>query len=68
MKRILLLLLPHLVVIGSLMLLVFLVLNEFNPYMGFLSSDVTRWFYLIYALAALSLAITSIIRSRRNKP
>lgn len=66
MKRIILLLLPHLVAIFSVMLLVFLVLHEFNPYMGFLSSDVTRWFYLLYAVSALSLAVTTIVGNRRQ--
>ena len=66
MKRIILLLLPHLVAIFSVMLLVFLVLHEFYPYMGFLSSDVTRWFYLLYAVSALSLAVTTIVRNRRQ--
>ena len=66
MKRILLLLLPHLVAIGSVMLLIFLVLNEFNPHMSFLSSGTTRWFYLLYAVSALSLAVTAIVRNRRQ--
>ena len=67
MKRFLLRVLPHLVLILAVMLLVLVVLNEFNPYMGFLSSGVTRVYYIIFAVLALALSIADAVRDRRKK-
>ena len=58
--------LPHLVVILAVMLLVFVVLNEFNPYMGFLSSEITRIFYIVFAVLALVLGVVCVARDRRG--
>ena len=62
MRRIL----PHLLLIGAVMLLVLLVLSFFNPHMGFLSSDVTRVFYAVLGVVAVAEAVVSIVRDRRG--
>ena len=49
-------LLTHLTVILSLMFVVFLILDQFNPMMNFIDNDGSRW--LLFALC-----LSSILRS-----
>ena len=49
-------LLTHTTVILSIMFLVFLILDQFNPMMNFIDNDVSRW--LLFALC-----LSSILRS-----
>ena len=42
--------LPHVCIVLSLTVLVLLILNLFNPFMGFLSSAVSLWFLLALCL------------------
>ena len=67
MKRFLERFLPHLVIILAVMGLVLQVLNEFNPYMGFLSGDATRVWTLCFIVLALVNAIVSVVRDRKGK-
>ncbi len=42
-------LLPHISIAMSFVLVLLVILNEYNPAMGLLSNDVSKVFYLIYA-------------------
>ena len=58
--------LPHALMILAALFLVLLVLNEFNPYMGFLSSDVSKLFLLAFCAVALANGVVAVIRDRRE--
>lgn len=60
--------LPHLVIILSVVFMVFLVLNRFNPMMGFLSNKYSRPMLWVFCVAALaeSILLVSIHRRRRR--
>ena len=66
MKRFLRAALPHAVLVLALMFLVLLVLHEYNPYMNFIGSSVSRVWLLAFCLLALANAVVCIIRDRRQ--
>ena len=53
-------LLPHLFMILSVMLITFLILNGFNPTMGFIENEITETGLYVFGFAAL---INGILRS-----
>lgn len=55
--------LTHLTVILSLMFVVFLILDQFNPMMNFVDNDASRW--LLFTLC-LSIILRSILYWRRS--
>ena len=57
--------LPHICIVLSLTVLVLLILNLYNPFMGFLSSAVSLWFLFALCLAALATAILLVRTDRR---
>ena len=59
-------LLPHIVIDMSVCFLVFLVLNNFNPMMAFLSNKYSRVLLVIFCVSALAESIVLIIRQRRE--
>ena len=58
--------LPHICIVLSLTVLVLLILNLFNPFMGFLSSAVSLWFLLALCLASLATAIILVWTDRQK--
>ena len=58
-------LLTHLTVILSLMFVVFLILDQFNPMMNFVDNDISRW--LLCALC-ISGAGQSVLHWKRDAP
>lgn len=58
--------LPHICIVMSLTVLVLLILNLYNPFMGFLSSPVSLWFLLALCLSALATAIVLVRTDRHN--
>ena len=57
-------LLSHLIVILSLMFVVFLILDQFNPMMNFIDNDISRW---LLAALCLSGAAQSILYWREAR-
>lgn len=64
MKRLQIFLAHANIVLGA-VFIVLIVLNKFNSGMQFLSSSVTRWFLLLFCLAAILLGVVSIYLYRR---
>ena len=58
-------LLSHLTVILSLMFVVFLVLDQFNPMMNFVNNDISRW--LLALLCASGTAQSVLYRIGRRE-
>ena len=58
--------LPHICIVLSLTVLVLLILNLYNPFMGFLSSAVSICFLFALCLSALATAILLVWTDRRN--
>lgn len=54
-------LLPHATLILSLMVLTFFVIDRFNEYMAFMSSEISKWVIAGLALCALLSAIRLIL-------
>jgi len=54
-------LLPHATLILSLMVLTFFVIDRFNEYMAFMSSELSKWVIAGLALCALLSAIRLIL-------
>ena len=57
--------LSHIGVIFSGVFLTLVILNRYNPAMGFLTSTISQIFILIYCLTVLMLAIATITDNRR---
>ena len=57
--------LSHIGVIFSGVFLTLVILNRYNPAMGFLTSTISQIFILIYCLTVLILAISTIADNRR---
>ena len=57
-------LLPHLFMILSVMLITFLILNGFNPTMGFIENEITETGLYVFGFAALINGILTIIIDR----
>lgn len=60
-------LLPHATLILSLMVLTFFVIDRFNEYMAFMSSEISKWVIAGLALCALLSAIRLILMDQ-TKP
>ena len=58
--------LPHAVMVLAVMFMVLLVLNGFNPRMGFISSDISRKWLWAFCVLALINGIVTVIRDRRE--
>ena len=58
--------LPHVIIDLSLVFMVFLVLNKFNPMMGFLSNKYSQALLWVLCVCALAESILLIIFSRRE--
>jgi len=54
-------LLPHATLILSLMVLTFFVIDRFNEYMAFMSSELSKWVIAGLALCALATALRLIL-------
>lgn len=59
--------LPHLCIVFSLMYLVLLILNIYNPYMGFISGVTSLWCLAVFCIIALATSITLIFTDRHNR-
>ena len=59
-------LLTHLTVILSLMFVVFLILDQFNPMMNFIDNDVSRWFLFALCLSGILRSILGWRHSGRE--
>ena len=59
-------LLSHAVIILSLSLITFFILDIYNPMMGFLSSRYSRVILCLYFVLSLALGIVSAAKSRRS--
>ena len=57
--------LSHLTVILSLMFIVFLILDQFNPMMNFIDNDISRW--LLAALCCGGIAQSALYWYREEK-
>ena len=65
MKKLLMFLgrvLPHVVLIFSLVLGTMLVLHQFNPRMGFLTSSISQRYLLILLVSSFALALAQALR------
>ena len=60
--------LPHICIILSLMFLVLLILHAFNPFMGFISGNVSLWCLGAFCLVALATAIVLVWMDRHDDP
>ena len=56
-------LLSHLVLVLAAAMLTFFILDRFNEAMAFLNNPVTKWMLAVFALAAMALAVTDIVRA-----
>ncbi len=65
--KIIIKIIPHFTFILSIMIIVFLILDNFNPVMQFIDNDITTC--LLYALAGLSLieSIYLIVTNTKSK-
>lgn len=61
-------LLPHATLILSLMVLTFFVIDRFNEYMAFMSSEISKWVIAGLALCALLSAIRLILLDQGDTP
>lgn len=52
--------LPHAVIALSLAVLTFVILNYFNPHLGFLSSGYSKTVFVLLGIAGIALAAVSI--------
>lgn len=61
--------LTHATILLAALFLTLLVLDQFNPSMDFISSDVSKWFLLAFALCAfISSIITAVLQFRERHP
>ena len=59
--------LPHIVLVLALLFMVFLVLNSFNPMMGFLTGTYSRVLLWVFSICAYLESAILIFISRRKK-
>lgn len=57
MKRILTRILPHAVIVLSLMTLTFFGIDRFNPIMAFMTSELSKWVFALLAVTGFATAI-----------
>ncbi len=60
-------LLPHFVIVLSVVFMVFLVLNSFNPTMAFLSNHYSSTLLWIFCALSISESVFFVIRNRRGQ-
>jgi hypothetical protein len=61
--------LTHATILLAALFLTLLVLDQYNPSMDFVSSDVSKWFLLAFALCAfISSIITATLQYRERHP
>ena len=60
MKRMFTRLLPHAVIVLSLMTLTFFGIDRFNPIMAFMTSELSKWVFALLAIFGFATAITLI--------
>ena len=58
--------LPHVCIVFSLMFIVLLILNVYNPFMGFISSSLSLWCLLAFCIVALATAVTLVWMNRKT--
>ena len=58
--------LPHICLVFSVVFLVLMILNAYNPYIGFLSGTVFLCFLIVFCLSAFATALVLIVSDRRN--
>lgn len=58
--------LSHACMIMAIMLMTFFVIERFNSSMEFMTSQISQWFFLLFAVCTLILAILSIIDRRKQ--
>lgn len=58
--------LPHIVLILSVMLLTFFCIDLVNSSMAFLNNAVTKWMVAVFALLSAILAVRSIIKTEKK--
>lgn len=58
---------PHLCIAMMLSMIVFVVLDGFNPLMRWLNSDVSKIFIVLSSLVGLITAVMLIVRQRRRR-
>ncbi len=59
--------LSHLVLILSLMMLTFFVIDRINPSMAFLNNTLTKYILAFFSLLSLILAIVFILREEKSR-
>ena len=57
----------HLSVILSLMFIVFLILDQFNPMMNFMDNEISRWLLSALCLSSILLGVLHWMRPGRGK-
>lgn len=60
-------LLPHLIIILSVVFMVFLILDEYNPTMNFISNEISEVMLWVLCIASVVNAIIMIAVSRSHK-
>lgn len=60
MKRLLTRLLPHAVIVLSLMTLTFFGIDRFNPIMAFMTSELSKWVFALLAVFGFATAVVLI--------
>ena len=58
--------LPHICIVFSLMFIVLLILNVYNPFMGFLSGSLSQWCLATFCIVALATAVELVHMERQN--
>lgn len=58
-------LLSHACIVAALMLLVFFVIDRINPAMEFLTSEISKWFILAFAVLSFTNAVLTVHAARR---
>ena len=56
--------LPHIVIILSIMFITFWILDIYNPMMNFLNSKISNWLLLIFFICSLILSMLTIALDR----
>jgi hypothetical protein len=59
---------PHITIILSLMFLTFWILDQYNPMMNFLNSNLSKLLLLIFCISSFITAIIAVVLDRKRKP
>ena len=60
-------LLPHLILILSLVFLTFFVIDQVNEAMAFLANAITKWMLCVFCILTLILSLISILRKKNDR-